>query len=99
MKYTFSELTEKEVINCGMGTSIGFVSDLTVSCSDGRILSLVVTPETCGISLKKPQPICIPWEKVDRIGRDFIIVNGVFGHPEEIKGEKRQIKTFFGKPE
>ncbi len=97
MKFLFSELCDKEVINCSSGTSIGFVIDITISCDDGKVISLLVCQDT-GFSFRKSSPICIPWEKVDRIGKDFIIVNGSFGHLEEIEQhEKLGFKTFFSK--
>ena len=79
MTVKFSELCDKEVINCATGESLGFVSDIVISCEDGRVCELLVTPDGGGFSFKKETPISVPWDKIDRIGSDFIIVNGSFG--------------------
>ena len=79
MKMLFSELCEKEVINCAAAKSLGFVCDASFDAECGKIIYLLVKPDNGILCFKKSEPICVPWDKIERIGDDFIIVKEVFG--------------------
>lgn len=67
-------LGEKCVINLCDGKDLGFVCDVRFSSEDGRICAFVV-PKCCGIfSVGKCDSLIIPWEKVECIGEDTILV-------------------------
>ncbi len=93
MIISFSELCEKEVINCVDGRILGNVSDIDINTDDCRILSLTV----CQSNLFSKQPsFKIRLECVEKIGKDTIIVN--YNTPERFcekpeKKEKRKLSA------
>ena len=82
-----ADLRSKQVINVSDGRCLGCVSDVEINVTDGSVIALKV-PD--GASLFSPQEITIPWERIEKIGDDTILVN--IG---EICGEKKKKKTFF----
>ena len=77
----FSELKEKEVINCNDGMRLGFVVDAEIDSCNGKIISLIVPEATkffgCfGCSKEFVIPFC----DIVKIGADIILV--------DIKSEK-----------
>lgn len=73
MNTIFSDLCEKEVINCIDGSLLGYISDIEVACDDCRIIAIIVRPKS-GI-FQKTANIRIPCEKIEKFGIDVIIVN------------------------
>lgn len=69
----FSDLCEKEVINCNDGTLIGNVSDVEISTDECKVTALFVESKKSLFS--KNETIRIPWDKIEKIGLDVIIVN------------------------
>ncbi|MBQ2237959.1 MAG: YlmC/YmxH family sporulation protein [Lachnospiraceae bacterium] len=72
----FSELREKEVINCNDGMRLGFVVDAEIDICNGKIVSLIVPEATkffgCfGCSKEFVIPFC----DVVKIGTDIILVD------------------------
>lgn len=73
----FSGLRCKEVVSICSGCRLGFVSDVEVDWSVGRILALVVPgPGRCFGLLGRQEDLVIPWCSVRRIGNDIILVEG-----------------------
>ena len=73
MCITFSQLCEKDVINCTDGANLGFVTDIEICTDDCRVTAIIVRQNTS--LLKKSDDIKIPWDKIEKIGTDVIIVN------------------------
>lgn len=73
MTTTFRILSEKEVINCKDGSVIGCVSDIEISTDDCRVTALFVN--IGGNIFSKQEKIRIPWENIEKIGYDVIIVS------------------------
>ncbi len=70
----FSDLCEKEVVNLCDGQRIGCVCDLSIDeCA--RVLAIYVAPIGKLFSFKSKKPICIPWDRIQRLGEDVILVN------------------------
>lgn len=72
----FSELKEKEVINCNDGMRLGFVVDAEIDACNGKIITLIVPEATkffgCfGCSKEFVIPFC----DIVKIGADIILVN------------------------
>ncbi|MDR2515590.1 MAG: YlmC/YmxH family sporulation protein [Christensenellaceae bacterium] len=78
---TYSQLTRKEVINACDGRRLGNVCDVQLS-DDGRILALVVPGGLSVQSLFKPSGYTIPWNCVNMIGDDVILVD--IGRPKDL---------------
>ncbi|MBE5906368.1 MAG: YlmC/YmxH family sporulation protein [Lachnospiraceae bacterium] len=72
----YSELRKKEVINVATGKSLGFVCDLTFDERTGCICALVVPEQErwCGFFLKE-NTYCIEFNRIVRVGPDFILIN------------------------
>jgi YlmC/YmxH family sporulation protein len=69
------DLRQKEVINAEEGTRYGFVSDLEIDVTEGRILGLIVPgPGRVFGVFGREQEYRIPWSKIKKIGEDIILV-------------------------
>ncbi len=73
MQTMFSQLCNKEVISCNDGAKLGNVTDLELCTDDCRITAIII--KNCNSILKKGDEIKIPWDKIEKIGTDVIIVN------------------------
>ncbi len=74
MDIPYTELTKKEVVNVCDGKMMGFISDMLICASEGRILNFSVRPECGFFPPKKKNDIVITWENIERIGEDAILV-------------------------
>ena len=72
----FWELKEKEVINCRDGKRLGYVADLEIDVSCGKIQCLYVPGpgKFCGC-IGKGIEYAIGWNQIVRIGKDIILVD------------------------
>jgi len=68
------DLREKEVINLCDGARLGYVNDIEIDSTCGRVVSIIV-PGTCGWKFWKRQDYIIPWEAIQTIGDDIILVD------------------------
>lgn len=93
MTVLFSDLCEKDVINCSDGAILGNVSDLEICISECKVTAIIIDNHK-GLFCKK-EKIRIPWEKIEKIGVDVIIVN-YCSLPIPDKCEIKQ-KRFFSK--
>ena len=73
-RFSTCELREKEVVNLCDGARLGCPSDFEFNICDGRITALIVP--RCGgfLGLGKNGDIIIPWNKIECIGSDAILV-------------------------
>ncbi len=78
MKTRITDLSCKEVINVCDGTRYGYVNDVEVDCSCGKIVSLIVHCQGKFSSLfSKNSDFIIPWDSIRKIGDDIILVDYV----------------------
>lgn len=72
----FSELRQKEVINCRDGCRMGFVADLEFDERTGQICQLII-PEVGKLwsCFGRGAEYCICYNEIVRIGSDIIIVD------------------------
>lgn len=75
METRIAELRYKEVISLADGSRFGYVGDLELDLSSGRVLALIVPGrrKLFGLLGREPDRI-IPWEAVKRFGEDIILV-------------------------
>ena len=68
------DIRDKEIINLCDGMRLGYATDFVINVCDARIVSLIVP--SCGgfLGLSKGEGIVIPWEKIECIGEDTILV-------------------------
>jgi len=69
------DLRDKEVINVCDGKRMGYVCDIEVDISCGKIRSIIVPGDSKGFGFMKGCDIVIPWENIKCIGRDIILVD------------------------
>lgn len=69
-----ADLHDKEVINVCDGRRLGYVIDVEFDLCDGRICALIVPGECNMLGFGKGNDIVIPWDKIERIGEDTILV-------------------------
>ena len=67
------DIRKKEIINLCNGARLGCATDFEISICDARILALII-PVGGLFSFGKSESIIIPWEKIECIGDDTILV-------------------------
>ena len=83
------DFREKEVINVCDGKRLGCVSEVEFNVCDGRLTAIIVPVEGGFLGFGGKERIVIPWEKIERIGEDVILVNaeGLLPLPCKKKGK------------
>ena len=68
------DLREKEVVNLCDGVRLGCPSDFEFNTCDGRITAIVIS-RPCGfLGLGHGHDLVIPWNRIECIGEDAILV-------------------------
>ena len=95
---TFLELAEKDVINLCTGENLGRICDLEIDTGNARVLCVIV-PEQGGVwGLGKTNEIFIPWQKIECIGEDAVLVRMGAEEKTRYTMPKRKLKrNLFGK--
>ena len=71
-----AELKDKQVVSLKDASVVGFVSDIEFDTDSGSLTSVVITGKNRGISfLGRGEDIVIPWDKIDVIGNDSILIS------------------------
>lgn len=76
MECRFSDLRRKEVISVADGVKIGYIDDLILDKNGAKVVAFVIFSRffLFGIFGKREDYI-IPWEKIELIGEDAIIIS------------------------
>ncbi len=76
MNCTINDLKSKEVINISDGARYGFVADVELDMETGQLMSIVIPGgyKFFGM-LGRENDIVIPWENIEKIGDDIILVS------------------------
>jgi YlmC/YmxH family sporulation protein len=69
-----SDLREKEVINLCDGERLGYVTEFELDVCEARITALVIPSEIGLFGCPRGDDLVIPWEKIECIGEDTILV-------------------------
>ena len=77
----------KEVINIRDGCRLGFVNDVEVDITCGRVVAIVVPGPFRFFFFPRGEDYVIPWECIQKIGEDIILVGfrGASFEPQEGK--------------
>ncbi len=87
-----SDFSCKEIININNGCRFGNVSDVVFDMEIGSITALIVPAKRDGVGFfERSYEYEIPWDKVKRIGDDYIFVD--FEAPPRNMTQKR--RSFF----
>ena len=70
-----ADLRMKEVISLTDSKRLGFVADAEFDASSGRMLNLIVPGAARIAGLFGREDFVIPWENIQRIGEDIILVD------------------------
>ena len=68
------DFKHKEVINITNGKRLGMVLDVTANLKTGTIESIIVPGSTKFTLFKQYEDIVIPWNNIEVIGEDLILV-------------------------
>ncbi len=68
------ELRDKEVINMCDGTRLGCPTDFEFSICDGKITAIIVAGQGGFLGFGQCDDIIVPWNKIECIGEDTILV-------------------------
>lgn len=68
-------MKEKDVINLCNGKRLGYVSDAEIDINTGRVIRIIVPRNGKCLSFGGGKnSITIPWQNIERIGDDAILV-------------------------
>lgn len=71
-----TDMRQKQVVCIKSGTLLGTVGDVEVNTCDGKIVNIVVFGKArCFGLLGKEEDIILPWNCIEVIGRDAMLVN------------------------
>ena len=73
-RFNTCDLREKEVINVCDGSKLGCPVDFEFNACDGKITALIVPRMSGFLGMGKSHDIVIPWNKIECIGEDTILV-------------------------
>ncbi len=75
MKITLEEIRRKAIVNMLDGACFGYADDLIADTETKQVLALLIKGrlKLFGI-LGREDDVLIPWEKIDTIGKDTILV-------------------------
>ena len=73
-RFSTCDLREKEVINLCDGTRLGCPTDFEFEAREGRITALIICVPGGFLGLGQSKDITIPWNKIECIGSDAILV-------------------------
>ena len=87
---------QKSVINVCDGTRLGYVTDIEFEVCEGRIVALIVG-ECSALGFSKGESVRIPWNKIQCIGEDVILVQIVISECKfnRANDEKKKKKGLF----
>ncbi len=94
-RFNTCDLREKEVINLCDGTRLGCPCDFEFNSCDGRIVALIVPRGGGFLGLGHAHDLIIPWQKIECIGEDAILVRLSPGEIFPQNCEKKK-KGFWG---
>ena len=90
MRLTDTEkLSEKYVLNLCDGSDLGYVTDVQFCTETGQITAFIVTLDTGLFSFGRCEKAVIPWDKIECIGEDAILVRLT---PNELRHEEKSKK-------
>ena len=79
MQCRMQDLRRKEVINICDGCRLGFVADVELRLPEGQVTAIIVYGQTRWFWLfGRGEEFCIPWECIQRIGDDIILIDKPF---------------------
>lgn len=79
MNCRINELRDKQVVSVKDGAVLGYVSDVELDIQNGNLVSIVIPGRNRGLGLLgREEDTIIPWENIEVIGNDTILVKFEF---------------------
>lgn len=72
--HSINSMRNMDVVDIKTGKKLGYISDIKLDCEEDKVLALIVPGESKGW-FGKTEDIEIPWEDVEKIGVDVILVS------------------------
>ena len=93
MQCRMRDLRCKEVINISDGCRLGFVSAVDIRIPEAQVIAIVVNGPCRSFGLfGRGEEFYIPWECIQRIGDDIILIDKPFQRREPTQERKRRRK-------
>ena len=90
MQFRFRDLRRKEVININDGSRLGPVADVDLRAPEGQIVAIVVYGPARFFGLfGRGEEFYIPWDCIQRIGDDIILIDKPFQRREPERKRRR----------
>ena len=70
-----SDIKNKEIINLANSEKLGYIEDFEICVSSGEVSAIYVPEKQNSFIKLKSKHIRIPWDKIEGIGDDIILVN------------------------
>jgi len=94
MQCRIRDLRSKEVINICDGCRLGYVSDTEIKLPEGQVTAIIVQGPCRFFGLfGRGEDYYIPWECIQRIGDDIILIDKPFSRRDPELERKRR-RTF-----
>lgn len=91
MQLRFRDLRRKEVININDGCRLGLVADLDLRAPEGQIAAIVVYGPARFFGLfGRGEEFYIPWDCIQRIGDDIILIDKPFQRRDPAQERRRR---------
>ena len=88
----FSELRYKEVIDVHTGLRLGYVCDAEFDDAQGQMISLITPGRAKWFGLfGREDDYVIPWESIEKIGEDIILVRHSTGYSRQSRPKRSGI--------
>lgn len=76
MIHRIAELKDRQVVCIRDGSILGFVGDIELDTENGKLASIVIFGKSKGFGLLgRDDDMVIPWENIEIIGDETILVN------------------------
>lgn len=90
MQFRFRDLRRKEVININDGCRLGPVADVDLKIPEGQVVAIVVYGPARFFGLfGRGEEFYIPWDCIQRIGDDIILIDKPFQRREPERKRRR----------
>lgn len=70
-----SDFRHKEVIDITNGSRLGFISDVDIDLEKGTVNAVIIPGKRRFFGLFPTEDCIIPWECIEKIGEDIILVS------------------------
>ena len=93
MQCRFRDLRRKEVINICDGCRLGLVGDIDICIPEGQVAAIIVYDPCRFFGLfGRGEEFYVPWDCIQRIGDDIILIDKPFPRREVDRDGKRRRK-------